>query len=234
MTLCYTLRLVTCPVVTRELFLEAVGSRHSKPQQDIIASEIISCSSTGPSSQKLGNHLEEDEERLQVSQEMENTRKTCLNKSTKQGSHGLTETTVLSMKPTWVCTSSSAYVSLLLAFYFCATTKSVTDSFVLEFLFLLQDLSDLIMRTFVVQFLHCFVLFGHSLLEACSFLKRKWSIWGRRVNLGICKVIDEERDRVNGGRVKLVRMYSVSEKIYFHLKLKQKLLHIHLNKEAQT
>ena len=64
---------------------------------------------------------------------MEDTRRTWPTESTKQGSHGLTETEAAIMDPALVCTRSSDYILWLLASCSCETPSSVTgcisDSF---------------------------------------------------------------------------------------------------------
>lgn len=102
--------------------------------------------------------------------------------STKQGSHGLTETEMSSVGPAWIIRKSSVYILWLLACCACENSDSrnrcISDSCPLQqlFCFYWTAVSSLDRRTFVLSYCIFFVLSSCHFLETCSFLKRR--SWG--------------------------------------------------------
>lgn len=93
---------------------------------------------------EIGESNRKGEERLYESKWTEDRRRTWTTKSTKQGSHGLTETKVASTRPAWICTRSSCvcYDCSLSVFVELLTVEvciSLTLLSALRTLFLLLD-----------------------------------------------------------------------------------------------
>ena len=113
------------------------------------------------------------EERL--SERMEDTRRTWPTKSTKQDSHGLTETEAKKHRPAWVCTRFSGDVLWLVSVpgipkngRRCSSDSAWSwgSSLPIGLPWL-----SLVWGLLACLIISCYILLGCCLLEICSFLK---------------------------------------------------------------
>lgn len=173
MIFCYIRRVESCTVVISEA---SSGRRWEQVQSSIVRHyperkpklEVFIGSlpvETGP--------VEEGEERVQVSEGMENIIITWHSESTKQALHGLTETEAAIIRHAWARTRFPACVLGLLAWCLCASL-SISNLFLLWGFFSSYwiVLLSLDMRAFTLSY---YILFGFHLLEACSFWRGKFS-----------------------------------------------------------
>jgi hypothetical protein len=110
MIFCYIHRLVPCPVVIREAYLDSRWEWIQKSAASYVNRESKSQFSISSVLLELRQSCGRGGGKIKGSEGMEDTRRTQLTESTKQGVFGLTETEVASMGPAWIFTKFSVYI----------------------------------------------------------------------------------------------------------------------------